>query len=66
MVPRVHYVCYSSAQDNVKRAQKSQKNQYDRSVREHQVKLGDRVFVYMPSAKKRKAHKLMRPTDLTE
>ena len=49
------------AKDNVKRAQKSQKKQYDKTVHEHKVKQGDRVFVYMPSAKKGKAHKLARP-----
>ena len=49
------------AQENVKHAQKSQKKHYDKGVREHKVKEGDRVFVYMPSAKKGKAHKLARP-----
>ena len=49
------------AQENVKRAQKSQKKYYDKSVQEHKVKQGDRVFIYMPSAKKGKAHKLARP-----
>ena len=49
------------AQENVKHAQKSQKKHYDKGVREHKVKEGDRVFVYMPSAKKGKAHKLAWP-----
>ena len=45
----------------MKRAQKSQKKYYDRSVHQLKVKQGDRVYIYMPSAKKGKAHKLARP-----
>ena len=49
------------AQENVKHAQKSQKKYYDKTVHEHKIKQGERVFVYMPSSKKGKAHKLARP-----
>ena len=49
------------AQENVKHAQKSQKKHYNEGVRKHIVKEGDRVFVYMPLAKKGKAHKLAWP-----
>ena len=52
---------WTLAQENVKCAQRSQKKHYDKTVREHQVKQGDRVFVYMSSTKTGKAHKLARP-----
>ena len=47
------------AQDNVKRAQAKQKRTYDRRAREDSLKVGDRVFVYMPATKQCSNHKLV-------
>ncbi len=49
------------AQTQIKKAQKYQKVYYDRHAKEPRVCVGDRVFIYMPSAKKGKAHKFARP-----
>ena len=49
------------AKDNIKIAQKCQKEQYDRKTRSPKFKVGDRVFVYMPAAKACKAYKFARP-----
>jgi len=50
------------ARSQVKKAQQKQKY-YDRNAKEPRFKEGDRVFVYMPSEKKKKgkAHKFARP-----
>ena len=44
-----------------KRAQNSQKIQYDRQTKPPQFSVGDRAFVYMPAAKAFKAYKFARP-----
>ena len=44
-----------------RRAQNSQKIQYDRQTKPPQFSVGDRVFVYMPAAKACKAYKFARP-----
>ena len=49
------------AQDNVRKAQQKQKRQHDRRAKEPKFRKGDRVFVYMPAAKRGKAHKFARP-----
>ena len=49
------------AQSQIKKAQKHQKLYYDRHAKTPKFCVGDRVFVYMPSAKKGKAHKFARP-----
>lgn len=49
------------ARAEVKKAQSRQKKYYDRQAKEPKFRVGDRVFVYMPSAKKGKAHKFSRP-----
>ena len=48
------------AQANVQRAQKQQKTAYDRTARPQVFRPGDRVFVFMPSAKQNKAYKFAR------
>ena len=47
------------AQTQIKKAQKHQKVYYDRHAKEPRVCVGDRVFIYMPSAKKGSAHNLL-------
>ena len=49
------------ARKNIQKAQGRQKRQHDRISRPSQFKAGDRVFVYMPAAKSKKAHKFPRP-----
>ena len=52
---------WEMARSNVTRAQKQQKKYYDRRARPSNFCVGDRVFVYMPTAKSTKAHKFARP-----
>ncbi len=52
---------WEMARTAVKKAQSRQKKYYDVRARESRLQVGDRVFVYMPSAKKGKAHKFARP-----
>ena len=49
------------AQENVHKAQQKQKRHHDRRAKEPKLRKGDRVFVYMPAAKRGKAHKFARP-----
>ena len=51
------------ARAQVKKAQQKQKKYYDLHVKESKFQQGDRVFVYMPSEKKKKGkvHKFARP-----
>ena len=49
------------AQENVRKAQQKQKRHHDRCAKEPKLRKGDRVFVYMPAAKRGKAHKFARP-----
>ena len=49
---------WALAHDSIKKAQASQKKQYDRSARPEEFKVGDRVFVYMPAVKIGPAYKL--------
>ena len=49
------------ARRNNKTAQGNQKLQYDRNSKPPKFRVGDRVFVYMPSAKACKAYKFARP-----
>ena len=48
------------ARKNIKKVQKRQKN-YDRHARQPTYQVGDRVFVYVPSAKSGKAYKFALP-----
>ena len=52
---------WSVAYKNCSKAQLKQKKQYDKSVRVHEFKPGDRVFIYEPSAAQGPAYKLSRP-----
>ncbi len=45
----------------MKEAQQKQKKYYDRRSKTPRFRVGDRVFVYMPGAKQRKAWKFARP-----
>ena len=49
------------ARSNVKKAQKRQKKNYDRISKDVQLKVGDRVFLFIPAMKQGKAHKFARP-----
>ena len=49
------------AQQNVKKAQHHQEQMHDRRTRDIDIKLGDRVFIYMPLAKQCQSHKFARP-----
>lgn len=49
------------ARKNIKKAQKRQKKNYDRHARQPTYQVGDRVFVYVPSAKSGKAYKFALP-----
>ena len=49
------------AQAQTKKAQRKQKANYDRTAKEPPLRVGDRVFLYVPSAKRGKAHKFARP-----
>ena len=44
-----------------KQVQKAQKKQYDKNTKEPDLKVGERVFVYMPKEKATKAYKFARP-----
>ena len=52
---------WTTARQNVQKAQKQQKRQHDKKTRMLAFIIGDRVFVYMPAAKSGKAYKLSRP-----
>ena len=52
---------WSMAQKQVQKAQKSQKKQYEKNTKEPDLKVGERVFVYMPKEKATKAYKFARP-----
>ena len=52
---------WSMAQKQVQKAQKSLKKQYDKNTKEPDLKVGERVFVYMPKEKATKAYKFARP-----
>ena len=49
------------AAENIQAAQNRQKKYYDRSANEINLKVGDRVMVYMPSELRGEEHKLRRP-----
>ena len=49
------------ARSNVKKAQKRQKKNYDRTLKDVPLKVGDRVFLFVPAMKQGKAHKFARP-----
>ena len=49
------------ARKNIKKAQKRQKKSYDCHTRHPTFRVGDRVFVYVPSAKLGKAYKFALP-----
>ena len=51
---------WEMARANVKKAQRRQKQQYDRRARPVEFKPGDRVFIHMPGSKRGKAHKFAR------
>ena len=53
-------LAWELAAENIRRAQKSQKR-YDRSTRKVNLRVSDRVMVYMPSEEKGEEHKLRRP-----
>lgn len=52
---------WERAQQNVRKAQKKQRKQHDKRVRMPKFAVGDRVFVYKPSAKTGKAYKFAKP-----
>ena len=52
---------WSLARTAVKRAQKTQKRQYDKSANNTRFSVGDRVFVYMPARKTGHMRKLASP-----
>ena len=49
------------ARENIEQAQKQQKKQYDHKACEIDLRIGDRVMVYMPSEVQGKNWKLARP-----
>ena len=49
------------AQDQIKKAQASQKSYYDASATEPNIRKGDRVYVYTPAKKSGTAYKFARP-----
>ena len=49
------------ARSQVKRAQKRQQRNYDKTAKCVPLRKGDQVFLYVPSAKQGKAHKFARP-----
>ena len=49
------------ARSNVKKAKKRQKNNYDRNSKDVPLKVGDRVFLFVPSMKQGRAYKFARP-----
>ena len=49
------------AREQIKKAQKRQKRQYDRRARPKDIRVGDRVMVYMPYERTGKNRKLSRP-----
>ena len=52
---------WALAHENIERAQRKQKSQYDKKSRLPEIKIGDRVMVYFPNEVKGKAWKLARP-----
>ena len=52
---------WNVAQDQIRKSQQRQKKYYDRSAGRTKISVGDRVFLYVPSAKTGKAHKFARP-----
>lgn len=51
----------SKSGESVRKAQKAQKRVHDRKSRELNLKIGERVFIYMPKEKACKAYKFARP-----
>ena len=51
-------VAWDCARNHIKIAQKRQKQQHDRLVKDPSFKVGERVFVYMPAAGQGEAYKL--------
>ena len=54
-------LAWKLASDHIKQAQVVQKTYYDRSAKEVNLKVGDRVMVFMPAEAQGKAWKLSRP-----
>ena len=52
---------WKMAQEHVKQAQRRQKTSYHRSAKPPSFRVGDRVFLYMPTAKSNKAYKFTKP-----
>ena len=52
---------WSLAREQIQKSQHKQKKYYDRSASASNLQVGDRVFLYVPSAKAGKAHKFARP-----
>lgn len=52
---------WSFARDNIQKAQRKQKQQYDRKSKLLDLKVGDRVMVYFPNVVRGKAWKFARP-----
>ena len=48
------------ARESIERAQKYQKSQHDKHAKDPNFKVGDRVFVHMPSERREKAYKFAR------
>ena len=49
------------ARQQVKKAQQRQRRNYDRTAGPVKLRVGDRVYLYIPTAKRGKAHKFARP-----
>ena len=52
---------WNLAQDQIRKSQQRQKKYYDQSAGRTKISVGDRVFLYVPSAKTEKAHKFAQP-----
>ena len=50
-------LAWSCAREQIKKAQKRQKQQHDRHAKDPNFQVGDRVFVYMPAAGQGEAYK---------
>ena len=52
---------WEMSQKQVKKVQQRQQRNYDQSAKPVILRVGDRVFLHVPSAKQGKAHKFARP-----
>jgi hypothetical protein len=52
---------WQMAREAIKKSQQQQKKGYDRTAREPEVSVGDRVLIYMPAAKQTPSYKFAIP-----